>query len=67
MDKKYFIDVPEESVLGKTYFTETATPSESPVNLPEDETEPYYVSEERFADYRKSATFEFSEEYELKK
>ncbi len=66
MNKEYFVDAPEESVLGKTYFTETATPSGSSVELPKSEIEPYYISQERFTHYRKSATFDFSEEYELK-
>ena len=62
MNKEYFIDAPEESVSGKTYFTETATPSGSSVG----EIEPYYISQERFSYYRKSTTQDFTEEYELK-
>jgi hypothetical protein len=67
MDKEYFVDVPEESAPTKTYFTETATPSGSTVDLPKSETESYYISQERFVHYRESATFDFSEEYELEK
>lgn len=66
MNKEYFVDVPEESAPGKTYFTETATPSGSPIDPFGSEQEIYYISQERFAPYRKSATFDFSEEYELK-
>lgn len=66
MNKEYFIDVPEESVSGKTYFTETATPSGSSVGQPESEIEPCYISQEKFSHYRKSTTHDFTEEYELK-
>ena len=66
MDKEYFIDVPEESILGKTYFTETATPSGSPGGLPESEIEPCYILQERFSHYRESTTHDFTEEHELK-
>lgn len=67
MDKKYFVDVPEESAPKKTYFTETATPSGSTTPPAESEMEPSYFLEERFNDYRKSTTHDFTEEYELKK
>ena len=66
MTKEYFVNVPEESVSEKPYFTETATPSGSSVSLPESETEPYYIPQEKFSLYRKSTTGDFTEEYELK-
>jgi len=66
MTKEYFVNVPEESVSEKSYFTETATPSGSSVSLPEGGGEPYYISQEKFDLYRKSTTTDFTEEYELK-